>query len=102
MTSKPKNDLAVQSLLEARAQIDVALRQLGYRAPVLRGSLAARIKQLRSDLRLSLQEVADRAGITKSHAWEIEQGRAVNPTVQTVHGLASALGVDFADLALAA
>lgn len=97
-----KNEKAIQSLLEARAQIDFALRSLGYRAPVMKGDLANRILQRRTELRLSLQEVADRAGITKSHAWELEQGRAVNPTVNTIHGLACALGVDFADLALAA
>lgn len=51
---------------------------------------------------LSLQEVADRAGITKSHMWEIEQGNSVNPTIRTVYGLAKALGVPFVSMAAGA
>lgn len=60
------------------------------------------IKDERAVLGLSLQEVADRAGITKSHMWELEQGRAVNPTVWTVYGLSRALGVPFSKMAAGA
>jgi DNA-binding XRE family transcriptional regulator len=56
----------------------------------------------RAALGLSLQEVADRAGITKSHMWELEQGRSVNPTVWTVYGLSRALGVPFSKMAAGA
>lgn len=56
----------------------------------------------RENQKLSLQEVADRAGITKSHMWDIEQGRSVNPTVRTVYGLAKALGVPFVSMAAGA
>lgn len=51
---------------------------------------------------LSLQAVADMAGITKSHMWELEQGRAVNPTIWTVYGLSKALGVPFTMMAAGA
>lgn len=44
-------------------------------------------------VRSSLQEVASRAGITKSHVWELEQGRAKNPTIETAVNVATALGV---------
>ena len=56
-------------------------------------NIAARVSDLRKQRGLSLQEVADRAGITKSHVWEIEQGRSRNPTIATAVGVASALGV---------
>ncbi len=51
---------------------------------------------------LSLQTVADLAGITKSHMWELENGRSVNPTVWTVYGLSKALGVPFTMMAAGA
>ena len=44
-------------------------------------------------LGLSLQEVADRAGLTKSHIWEIEAGNARNPSLNAMVGIAKALGV---------
>lgn len=67
-----------------------------------RDSMRNFIREGRKALDLSLQEVADRAGITKSHMWELEQGRAVNPTVWTVYGLSQALGIPFARMAAGA
>jgi len=67
-----------------------------------RYSMKIIISEERAKLRLSLQEAADRAGITKSHMWELEQGRAVNPTVWTVYGLARAFGVPFSKMAAGA
>lgn len=92
-------DVTVVALLEARGQIDIALAALGYERPVLTGSLGERIHQHRTAMRLSLDDLSKRAGITKSHLWEMEQGRAVNPTIGTVSAVASALGINFADLA---
>lgn len=65
-------------------------------------TLAEELAAARKVARMSLQEVGDKAGCTKSHVWEIEQGRACNPTVETVAGLARALGVPFLRLAQAA
>jgi transcriptional regulator with XRE-family HTH domain len=42
---------------------------------------------------LTLQEAGDRAGFAKSHMWEFERGRAVNPTIRMLLGLARAYGV---------
>lgn len=56
-------------------------------------SIAARLAVLRSERDLTLQDVADRAGLSKSHVWELEQGRAKNPTLDTVLRLSTALGV---------
>lgn len=49
------------------------------------------IKSRRDELRLSLQDVADRIGASKAHIWELENGSAKNPTVRMVLGLADAL-----------
>lgn len=55
--------------------------------------IAKRCAELREQHGLSLQEVADRADLSKSHIWELEQGRARNPTVDTAVRLARAFGV---------
>jgi transcriptional regulator with XRE-family HTH domain len=56
-------------------------------------ALGIRLKMLRELRGMSLQQVADAADLTKSHVWELEQGRAINPTVNAVWGLAEALAV---------
>ena len=54
--------------------------------------ISANLRSFREKRRMSLQEVADLAGLSKAHIWEIEQGRG-NPTVSTLEGIAAALGV---------
>lgn len=54
---------------------------------------AARLRETRKLRRMSLQDVADAASFTKSHVWELEVGRARNPTVRAVWSLARALCV---------
>lgn len=61
-------------------------------------ALGTRIKLLRELRGMSLQEVGDAASLTKSHVWEMEQGRSINPTVNAVWGLAAALTVSPATL----
>jgi transcriptional regulator with XRE-family HTH domain len=56
-------------------------------------ALGTRIKLLRELRDMSLQQVAEAAGLTKSHVWELEQGRSINPTVNAVWGLSTALCV---------
>ena len=53
--------------------------------------LAPLLAELRSGAGLSLQAVANRAGLTKAHVWELEVGRSTNPGVETLVGLARAL-----------
>lgn len=65
-------------------------------------TLGEEIKLARLSARLSLQEVADASGFTKSHVWEVEQGRSRNPTVGMIAGLSRGLGVPFLRLAQAA
>lgn len=81
-----------------QAVADAAL-QIGKTAKL---SMCQMLASERERLNISLQEVADRAGLTKSHVWDLEQGRAVNPTIATVNGLAKALGIPFVELAAGA
>lgn len=82
----------MQAVADAAMSVDESARY----------SMRGLIAKERAALKLSLQEVADAAGITKSHMWELEKGRAVNPTVWTVYGLAKALGVPFTVMAAGA
>ncbi len=65
-------------------------------------TLGEEIRSARESARMSLQEVADASGFTKSHVWEVEKGRSRNPTVGMIAGLSRALGVPFLRLAQAA
>lgn len=53
--------------------------------------MATFVAKRRKELRLSLEEVARRAGSGKSHIWEIENGRLTNPTIKTALALCDAL-----------
>jgi transcriptional regulator with XRE-family HTH domain len=61
-------------------------------------SLGARITKLRLKARQSLQEVADAVGVSKAHIWELEKGRADNPSMGLVTRLADHFGVSVAFL----
>lgn len=56
-------------------------------------SLATRITRLRRAKAESLQEVAEAVGVSKPHIWEIEKGRAKNPSMALVTKLADHFGV---------
>lgn len=100
MSPGARIDAAIEAFrAEAMQAVSDASMQI---ATTRKLSMKRMIKDMRFDLGLSLQDVADRAGITKSHMWELEQGRAVNPTVRTVHGIAKALGIPFVSMAAGA
>jgi len=61
-------------------------------------SLGARITELRLKSNQSLQEVADAVGVSKAHIWELEKGRAQNPSMGLVTRLADHFGVTVAML----
>lgn len=42
---------------------------------------------------LSLGQVATLTGLSKTHIWELEKGRASNPCVETLAAIAEAVGV---------
>jgi transcriptional regulator with XRE-family HTH domain len=61
-------------------------------------SLGARITKLRLKAGQSLQEVANAVGVSKAHIWELEKGRADNPSMGLVTRLADHFGVSVAFL----
>ena len=65
-------------------------------------TLGEMIRQRRAALALTLDEVARKAGCTKSHVWELERNQARNPTIAMVYGLSAALSVPFPIMAAAA
>ena len=62
-------------------------------------SLATRVAKLRREKVQSLQEVADAVEVSKAHIWELEKGRADNPSMGLVTKLADHFGVTVAYLA---
>ncbi len=61
-------------------------------------TFAVRLHKLRVANRLSLQQVADRIGISKAHVWNLEKGQAENPSMELVMKLADLFRVPIADL----
>ena len=57
-----------------------------------------RLHELRIAKRLSLQDVANAAGISKAHIWNLEKGVSDNPSVELVMKLAELFRVRVADL----
>jgi transcriptional regulator with XRE-family HTH domain len=60
--------------------------------------LGDRITRLRLAKGESLQQVADAVGVSKTHVWELEKGRADNPSMALVARLADHLGTSVAFL----
>lgn len=60
--------------------------------------LKDRLRELREEQRLSLQDVADRVGASKAHIWDLEQGRSTNPSLELMRKLADCFKVSVANL----
>lgn len=60
------------------------------------------IKEARENAGMSLTEAAEAIGCTKSYLWDMEQGRATNPTITIMVGLAKALDLYLDNLAMVA
>ena len=56
-------------------------------------NIGDRLKCCRDSANLSLQQVANLVGTSKSHIWEIEKRRSDNPTLKTIKALAGAFGM---------
>jgi transcriptional regulator with XRE-family HTH domain len=61
-------------------------------------ALGHRLTQLRLKKNQSLQDVADAVDVSKAHIWELEKGRADNPSMALVTRLADHFGVSVAML----
>lgn len=59
--------------------------------------IAARIRQVRLEHALSLEDLAAKTGLSKSLLASFERGRAV-PSLEMFHRLAEAIGVPLTDL----
>lgn len=55
--------------------------------------LQRRLRETRKARGMSLQAVADAAGMSKPYVWELERGSVSNPTIRAVWSIAGALGV---------
>jgi len=51
-------------------------------------TLAEKLTELRVAKRVSLQAVADAVGVSKPHIWELEKGKATNPSLELLRKLA--------------
>lgn len=60
--------------------------------------LAERLKALRVRKKKSLQEVADEAGASRAHIWDLETGRAKNPSIELLTNLSRCFDVSIAEL----
>lgn len=56
-------------------------------------SIGEALKHLRGVNRLSLDEAAKQVGVSKRYLWEIETGKANNPSFQAMAALADLYGV---------
>ncbi len=61
-------------------------------------ALGAKLKELRTGKRESLQRVADAVGASKAHIWELETGKSKNPSVELLTALAEHFEVPLATL----
>jgi transcriptional regulator with XRE-family HTH domain len=56
------------------------------------------LRRLRKDKGMTLEQVGQAAGISKSYVWELENRPAQRPSAQVMHNLATVLGVTVQDL----
>ena len=61
-------------------------------------NIGTRIKQLRMNLDLTLEALAERIGASKSYIWDIENGKLPRPSAEKVFALARALHVTMEEL----
>lgn len=64
------------------------------------GTLAERLRKLRDQLELSLDDVAEKAGISKTYLWELERdtGGTKKPSADVLLRIAKALSTTLAEL----
>ena len=55
--------------------------------------LVPKLKELRKSQKLTLDQLADMAGLSKSYLWELENRETASPSAQILNALAESLGV---------
>ena len=61
-------------------------------------ALSDRLTELRKAKKVSLQVVADAVGVSKTHVYELEKGKAANPSLSLLVGLSDFFGISIDDL----
>lgn len=61
-------------------------------------SIANKIKKLRTQNNVSLQDLADAVKASKAHIWDIERGESRNPSLELLKRIADYFQVSIADL----
>ncbi len=56
-------------------------------------NIGEKLFSLRQKSGESLQQVADKVGVSKAHVWELEKGRSKNPSFELVRKLAAHYGI---------
>lgn len=59
----------------------------------MKSLLGSRIKELRKQYKLTLDDLAKTIGVERTYIWELENGRIKNPSFDKVLTIAKALGV---------
>ncbi|MBP2078894.1 helix-turn-helix domain-containing protein [Oceanobacillus polygoni] len=60
--------------------------------------IGEKIKQLRKEKRMSISELAEKAGVAKSYLSSIERNLQSNPSIQFIEKISHVLGVSVNDL----
>ena len=60
--------------------------------------IGEKIKQLRQEKRMSISELAEKAGVAKSYLSSIERNLQSNPSIQFIEKISAVLGVSVNDL----
>ena len=81
----------------ATPEADMSALALAGEAEGFNERLTHRFRALRVERRLTLDDVSERCGVSRSMLSQIERGR-VNPSILMAHRLASAYGVSLAEL----
>ena len=61
-------------------------------------SVGERVKSLREQINLSISELAEKAGLTRSYVWQIEKGDNRNPSADALYRIARVLNVTVGEL----
>ncbi len=62
------------------------------------GLLGERIKTFRTEQKMSISELAEKAGVAKSYLSSIERNKQTNPSIQFIEKVSEALGVSVNEL----
>ncbi|GLO67185.1 MULTISPECIES: helix-turn-helix domain-containing protein [Oceanobacillus] len=62
--------------------------------------IGKKIKQLRQERRMSISELAERAGVAKSYLSSIERNLQSNPSIQFIEKISNVLGVSVNEIIL--